>query len=729
MPVAIAGAVVAGLASGVTVTAAGIAFSLTMTSFLTAAAGSLLMSGMSMLTAKKPKSSARSTATAAQSITTTIRQSAGTRTIIYGNIRTGGNIVFASSTNSNQYLHLVIALAGHELRSIDEVLFDDTSIPADHISSSTGEVIAGKFSGYARIIKHYGSEEQTADSHMVAEIPGWTSNHRLRGIAYLYLRLKYSQDIFPNGIPNVSAIVKGKRVYDARVPQNRWIPNPALIVNDYLSSNEYGFEAADYIDGASVVAAANVCDEIVDTTAEGFSVDHVTHETDLITMVGDVCKLATGDRVEFSTTGTLPTGISAATSYYALVHQYIGTPRIKLYDTLTNCYAASSTGLVTFSSAGSGTMTVTKTGEPRYAAAAVVERTGSLGDNLLSLLTSMGGKAVYAGGLWRVMAAVYETPTITLDEDDMVAPINISTKIARSERFNSVKGLYYSHINRWQSADYPPLHDDAAILRDGMQINRDYDLPATFRPHTAQRLSKVELKKAAQEITVDAVCNLKALQVQCGDCINLTNTRMGWTAKPFEVIALGLTYQADQIAVALTMRETAAEIYDWATTEESDVDVAPNTTLPEVFTIEAVGGLAFSSSQITTDGGDAFYNIFITWNDHPDSFVNDGGKFEIQYKLSSDTDYKPSFFVDGGVTRSDITQAVLGETYDIRIRAVNNIGVRSSWATLGGVVSGSSGGVTVTKDWGSVASAVVNSEDWGSVASAVVTYDDWGGVI
>jgi hypothetical protein len=52
---------------------------------------------------------------------------------------------------------------------------------------------------------------------LISEAPTvWTSAHRLRGIAYVYVRLKFNQDAFPGGIPNISAIVQGKKVLDTR---------------------------------------------------------------------------------------------------------------------------------------------------------------------------------------------------------------------------------------------------------------------------------------------------------------------------------------------------------------------------------------------------------------------------------------------------------------------------------------------------------------------------------
>jgi len=723
MPQAIIPAVLAGVASGVTVTGVGIGFALTTAGFLTAAGGSLLVSAANMVLTKKPKSRA-SAVSAAAGITTTVRQSNATRTVVYGHIRVGGTILFAGSTNNNSHLHLVVALAGHKLFAIDEILLDDISIPPDAINAA-GEVTTGKLAGYCRIVKHLGDEAQAADAYMVAEVPGWTTAHRLRGIAYLYIRLIYNADRYPSGLPNVSAVVRGRKVMDTRDGILHYSLNPALIVRDFLASSDFGFEAEGAIDDESVSAAANVCDEVVDTTPEGFEVASVNPSLNRLVMTGANLKLCTADRVQVSSTGTLPGGVSAGVDYYVAAYQFRGTPQIRLATTVQN---AMSGIVIDLTTAGSGVMTVTKTGEPRYSAACVLERDSSLGDNLLALLTAMGGRAVYAGGLWRIGGAAYATPVVTLDENDLGDALTVSTKIRRSERFNSIKGLYYSHINNWQSADYPQMTDDAAVGRDGIQIVRDYDLPATFRPWTAQRLAKVELKKAAQEITVDAVCNLKALQLQCGDAVAVNNTRLGWASKVFEVVDLAFTYASDRLAVQLTLRETAAEIYDWATDEESDTDPAPNSNLPTAFEVGGVTGLGFGSTRTNTDGGDTLYGIYLQWDAHPDAFVSEGGQFEIQYKLTVEASWRPSRFVNGSLTRADIAQAEIGESYDVRIRAVNGIGVRSDWASLTGVISGSSGGVGTTDDWGAVTGGVTTTDDWGAVTGSVTTTDDWGGI-
>lgn len=118
-----------------------------------------------------------------------------------------------------------------------------------------------RYKGFIRINKHLGATDQTADSDLVNEIGAWTNQHRLRGISYLYVRLKFNADKFPNGVPEITATVKGKKVYDPRTSTTAWSDNPALCLRDYLSES-YGLAEADAnLDDTLISTAANVCDQ------------------------------------------------------------------------------------------------------------------------------------------------------------------------------------------------------------------------------------------------------------------------------------------------------------------------------------------------------------------------------------------------------------------------------------------------------------------------------------
>lgn len=207
--------------------------------------------------------------------------------IVYGRTRVSGPIVLADTTDTssfkNRVLHLVVVLAGHEVEEIESVFLDEEELTLDGNGRATNTKFLGTGSdGFAKgtklvkVKKYTGSPDQFASPDLIEDVPNWTEAHRLRGLAYVYVRLSHSVDRFSSGIPNVSAIVKGKKVYDPRTGLTAYSNNLALCVRDYLASNEYGIGATEEeIDDDSVIAAANICDEDV-TLKDGTTQDRYT---------------------------------------------------------------------------------------------------------------------------------------------------------------------------------------------------------------------------------------------------------------------------------------------------------------------------------------------------------------------------------------------------------------------------------------------------------------------
>lgn len=230
-------AIVAAVGAGLTVGGSIAAFSWTAAAI--AFGASMVMSVAGHLLAPKPQSGSL-TSFGEGDFTRQFRQSTAERTYVYGECRVSGAIAFIGSTDDDKFLHIVTILAGHEIEEIGEIIVNDQSIPPDHIDGS-GMVTTGVYADKIRIRKHLGTADQTADSLLVSEVSGWTVNHRLRGIAYIYCRLEYDRDIFPSGIPNFSAYIKGKKILDSRDSVTRYTSNVALMVKDYLTDTNVGF--------------------------------------------------------------------------------------------------------------------------------------------------------------------------------------------------------------------------------------------------------------------------------------------------------------------------------------------------------------------------------------------------------------------------------------------------------------------------------------------------------
>lgn len=204
-----------------------------------------------------------------QGRTQQLKQPTAPRRFVYGQTRVSGVLAHVESTDDDEFLHMVIMLATHEIQSFDTIYLNDEALT---VNLSTGVVSApSKYVGLVRVFVRYGSTTQASPNLLPAESEaGWTVAHRLQGIANIYVRLKFDTDAFPNGMPNVSAIIKGKKVYDPRTSSTAYSANPALCIRDYLTDTKYGLGVtSDELDDTAFIAAANTCDENVTLAAGG----------------------------------------------------------------------------------------------------------------------------------------------------------------------------------------------------------------------------------------------------------------------------------------------------------------------------------------------------------------------------------------------------------------------------------------------------------------------------
>lgn len=207
-----------------------------------------------------------------------LRSSAMARRVVYGEARVSGPLIFAATTDDgssgkNAYLHLVVPLAGHEVSSIGALYINDEKL--DPVPSGPWFIPPGASRyanpnaakpNYVQWQVQLGSSSQLAMPSLYTRVSGWSEQHRVRGVAYVYAQLFYSSTVWAGGLPNISAVVKGRKVYDPRTGATLWSDNPALVIRDYLTAS-FGLACeADEIDEDSFIAAANLCDELVPVT-------------------------------------------------------------------------------------------------------------------------------------------------------------------------------------------------------------------------------------------------------------------------------------------------------------------------------------------------------------------------------------------------------------------------------------------------------------------------------
>ena len=572
--------------------------------FVTITAAS--MAANKLLAPKMPSFSDASLADRTQMV----RSPIAARQIVYGQTRVSGVVVYMSTTGTkNEYLHLVIALAGHEVEEIGDVYFND-----ELALTGAGSAAQGRFTGYADIYKKLGSDTQTVETNLETATSGltngkWTSNHRLRGIAYVYVRLTWSDQVWTGGIPNISAMVKGKKVYDPRTTTTVYSANAALCLRDYLTSSTYGLGmSSSEIDDTAFTAAANICDEQVEVKP-----------------------------------------VTSPATY-----------------------------------------------ENRYETNGVLYTSAAPDENVGKLLSAMGGLVAYSGGKIVPYAAGYRIPTVTLTDTDFAGGISVQTKTSSRDRVNAVKGVFVSEKSEWQPTDFPPVTSTTFYTQDNsIRYWRDVVLPMTTSSSAAQRIARIELLRARQELTFTARFRLDAMQVRAGDTVMVTLSKFGWSAKVFEVISWNFVADGSppQLAIEMTLRETASSVYDWSTSDEVQVDTTPTTTLPDPFALDAPTNLTLTAdgtTQLIQADGTALPRIKVAWSAPSEEFIQSGGDVVIEYKQGNSTTYLTWSRVDGDQTLDYISSDVrIGTSYDVRIYGLSYFQIATSYLTAS---------VTVAKD-------------------------------
>lgn len=544
--------------------------------FATSLVTTFVLGAVSASLAKSPSSQ---TALSSGALAST-RDALAPHKIIYGRSRTGGTIVYLESTSSNKYLHIVVALAGHEIDAVEKVYFGDEEVTLD----GSGNISGGTYFGKARVKFKYGTDSQTAFEDLVSESDGnWTANHRMKGRAAAYIRLEYDQNVYPNGMPNFSFLIRGKKVYDPRSDTTAWSNNPALCISDYLCDVKRGMGCvyADEIDETALIAAANICDTDVALSAGGY--------------------------------------------------------------------------------------------EDKYRLDGFFLTSASPEEIINQMLTSMAGKAVWSNGKWRILAGHYYTPTLTFDEGDLRSGFTVQTLVSRRENFNGVKGVFVSSDNNYISTDFPSIQSATAVSEDGgEEVYKNISLPFTTSATMAQRLAKIELLRARQQITLTLPMKLQGLKANVGDIVEIDNKRLGWSNKPFEVVSMNVSI-AEALGVDLELREISSDVFDWQTSEEQTFDPAPNTNLPNAFDVTAPGISVVDTLEINAETIVTKLVVNLTGGDT----FND--RFEVQAKPQSSSDWLNLGQATGAVFQ--LYNVIDSALYDVRARAINVFGVRSDWTT------------------------------------------------
>lgn len=193
-----------------------------------------------------------------------VRDPLAPRRIIYGQVLVSGTLTFFHQATSGSYHYMVLTLAAHECEELGEIRIDNEAVTLD----GSGNVTSGPYAGYVQIRKYLGSPDGERDTVWESAIGShWTADHLGKNIARLHIRLLWDANKFPAGLPLITCMVKGAKVYDPRDEDQsptdpttwKWSRNCALCTAHYIHVRRK--VPYSRIDTEALITAANICDE------------------------------------------------------------------------------------------------------------------------------------------------------------------------------------------------------------------------------------------------------------------------------------------------------------------------------------------------------------------------------------------------------------------------------------------------------------------------------------
>ena len=544
--------------------------------FIGAVQQNFLYFGLSYITSKGSEDTAQRNL----GIKTAVTNPVAPRNVVYGKTRVGGTIVqrtvsSKSGSTSQNVLHHVIAVAGHEINNITKVFIDggkgtvELDLSSDFTSATENSTTVFRctnsdfvnadntdaYTGGSLIKLAFEKGDQTAaNAYAVAQIPSsnWTTDHKMLGIAFVYVNCIYDSEKF-TAIPTFSFEVEGKKVFDPVSSSTVYSTNPALIIRDYLMDSTYGFGA--------------VADEINDAASGAGFVQARSDCNDSVSITG-------GSESRFTLNG-----------------EFVATeePQRVLETMLSAC-----AGQLLYNN-GKFSLFV---GKGRTASGTITD------DKILApiqIQTKASGKDLVNG-----VKATYVRP-----DDKYIAgeitPYKDSTFLTEDTPTGKA------------SADYENFLDLA--------------FPYTHSSFTAQRLARIALNYERQDQTLSVLVPLDFLSHQVGDIVNLDNDRLGYSGKDFEIIGMSFEFLNDQyLALRLSLKEYSSTIFDFFT-------YVADPTLPSEppsgdNTVGSPTGL--SLAEFVKDSQVRLHFIRATWTNNVDDKIV---TTEVAYKKSTDSNF------------------------------------------------------------------------------------------
>jgi len=279
--------------------------------------------------------------------------------LIYGMRRVGGTLVFVETSSNNEFLYIALAMGEGQVNACKKIFLDDIEVTDFNTSDSSGAtspssftdqtLYYGKFAdkqnddgsttNQSHVAMQFfdGDDDQVASTLLDGALSNWTSNHRLRGVTYLALRLRFNPDVFSR-VPTINALIQGRKIStfnsSSTETTNQYSTNPAFVILDYLRNTRFGKGVPlANIDIPSFYTASQVADTTITPTGSAVTDPTDSSSGNTINLIDTNVALETKNKV-LNNLRELLTGCRGLLSYaggkYHLVIESTGSSVLSL---------------------------------------------------------------------------------------------------------------------------------------------------------------------------------------------------------------------------------------------------------------------------------------------------------------------------------------------------------------------------------------------------------------
>jgi hypothetical protein len=313
---------------------------------------------------------------------------------------------------------------------------------------------------------------------------------------------------------------------------------------------------------------------------------------------------------------------------------------------------------------------------------AVIDSEKKVLENVRELLVPMRAIFNYTQGKYKVIIEGTGSSQLLLTKDNVVSEVKLQGE-NKNEKYNRVVGTFTNPEKDYQSdtVSYPPYDDSALDPADqhatmlaednNTLLERSFDMIHVTSPYQAEEICENILKRSRNNLKAEVTVTSEALNLSIGDILTATYDTAGFSAKPFRVMSLAINSDS---TVTLGLEEHQDNFYTWES--KSQAPTIADTVLPNPFSVSPPASVTLDDQLIEYSDGVVITALDITIGASPDNFVD---YYQVEYKLSTDTDYLISGQVTGLFHR--ILNVKDGFTYNVRVKAFNTLGVSSTYTS------------------------------------------------